>query len=147
MRIVSFGLVTLLLGACSGRSEPPAAVPSANGVQAAGTAANEAEINPQLLRRFKPVAGQGGTAAVTPEKVALGRMLFYETRLSNGQDLSCNSCHNLANHGTYGRATSVGHRGQHGTRNAPTVYNAATHIANSGTAAPRPWRSRPRCPS
>jgi cytochrome c peroxidase len=56
-------------------------------------------------------------------------MLFYETRLSKGQDLSCNSCHNLANHGTDGRATSVGHRGQHGTRNAPTVYNAATHIA------------------
>jgi cytochrome c peroxidase len=91
--------------------------------------ANTEEINPRLLRRFQPVVGQGGSAAVSKEKVALGRMLYFDKRLSRGHDLSCNSCHDLAAHGADGRRTSVGHKGQVGTRNAPTVYNAASHIA------------------
>jgi cytochrome c peroxidase len=95
----------------------------------AAPAANESEINPQLLRRFKPIPGQGGNAAVTPEKVALGRMLFYDVRLSKAQNLSCNSCHDLAKHGMDARPFSVGHKNQVGARNAPTVYNAATHVA------------------
>jgi cytochrome c peroxidase len=49
--------------------------------------------------------------------------------LSKGQSLSCNSCHDLAKHGVDGRPVSIGHKGQSGSRNAPTVYNAATHIA------------------
>jgi cytochrome c peroxidase len=70
-----------------------------------------------------------GKAGELPEaKVALGRMLYYETRLSKNQKLSCNSCHDLAKYGVDGRATSEGHKGQHGDRNAPTVYNAAAHF-------------------
>src|SRR5262249_15210089 len=68
-------------------------------------------------------------ALVTPSKIRLGRMLFFEKRLSKAQDISCNSCHDLAQNGMDRRATSVGHKGQVGRRNAPTVYNAATHIA------------------
>jgi cytochrome c peroxidase len=88
-----------------------------------------AEINPQLLRRFQPVVGQGGTASSTPEKVTLGRMLYFDKRLSKAQDRSCNSCHDLATHGADGRVSAVGHKGQPGTRNTPTVFNAASHIA------------------
>lgn len=62
---------------------------------------------------------------VTPEKIALGRMLYYDARLSKNHDVSCNTCHDLANHGVDAGPTSVGHRGQRGDRNAPTVYNAA----------------------
>ena len=87
------------------------------------------EINPRLLRRFQPVVGQGGSAAVSPEKVTLGRMLYFDKRLSKGHDLSCNSCHDLASHGDDGQPTSVGHQGRKGTRNAPSVFNTASHIA------------------
>jgi len=66
-------------------------------------------------------------------KITLGRQLFYEKRLSKNQDLSCNSCHDLAAYGVDRRSgsgkTSLGHRGQIGTRNTPSVYNAARQIA------------------
>ena len=35
------------------------------------------------------------TNPITPAKVALGRMLFYDGRLSNDGTVSCNSCHDL----------------------------------------------------
>ena len=61
--------------------------------------------------------------------VDLGRMLYYEKRLSKSQKLSCNSCHDLAAFGVDGLATSPGHKGQLGERNSPTVYNASMHVA------------------
>jgi len=66
---------------------------------------------------------------LTPEKIELGRMLYYEERLSLSQQISCNSCHPLANYGVEHSPVSLGHEGQRGERNAPTVYNAALHIA------------------
>jgi cytochrome c peroxidase len=62
------------------------------------------------------------------EKIALGRMLFYETRLSKSQKISCNSCHTLSQYGVDHEPTSEGHKGQKGDRNSPTVYNAAFHF-------------------
>ncbi|WP_428267057.1 cytochrome-c peroxidase [Haliangium sp.] len=68
------------------------------------------------------------------EQIALGRMLFYDQRLSKGQDLSCNSCHDLSAYGIDvrepegHREVSKGHRGVLGTRNAPSVYNAGLHF-------------------
>lgn len=62
----------------------------------------------------------------TPAKVALGKRLFFERRLSADGTLSCASCHDLAGKaGGDGRPTAVGIRGQVGSRNAPTVWNAA----------------------
>ncbi len=55
-------------------------------------------------------------------------MLYYEPRLSRSQTLSCNSCHDLAKYGVDAGPTSTGFRGQHGDRNAPTVFNAAAHF-------------------
>jgi cytochrome c peroxidase len=66
---------------------------------------------------------------VTRAKVGLGRMLYFDKRLSKNHDISCNSCHPLDRFGADGEATSPGHRGQRGNRNSPTVYNAALHIA------------------
>ena len=65
----------------------------------------------------------------TDDKVALGRMLYYEKRLSKNHDISCNSCHQLDNFGVDSEPTSPGHKGQRGGRNSPTVYNAALHVA------------------
>lgn len=64
---------------------------------------------------------------LTDDKVALGKMLFHDPRLSKSSFISCNSCHNLAAYGVDNLPTSVGHNWQLGNRNAPTVFNAALH--------------------
>ena len=75
------------------------------------------------------VAPRRGEDPAGPALVDLGRMLYYDKRLSKNHDISCNSCHGLADFGVDGEATSPGHRGQRGDRNSPTVYNAAFHVA------------------
>lgn len=66
---------------------------------------------------------------ITPEKVALGRQLYFDGRLSRDGSVSCNSCHSAAAGGADGRPVSTGVGGAQGTRNAPTVWNAAFHQA------------------
>jgi cytochrome c peroxidase len=65
----------------------------------------------------------------TPAKIELGRLLYYEHRISADQKLSCNSCHLLDRYGVDNEPTSDGFRGQKGDRNSPTSFNAAGHIA------------------
>jgi len=93
------------------------------------TASPEAskEFNPRLLRRFQPARETitDGNVQLSPALVDLGRMLYFEKRMSKNQQLSCNSCHDLEKYGVDARATSEGDHGQHGSRNAPTVYHAA----------------------
>lgn len=61
----------------------------------------------------------------TPEKIELGKMLFFDSRLSKSNKVSCNSCHNVMKFGDDGLPRSPGHEGKLGGRNAPTVFNAA----------------------
>jgi len=65
----------------------------------------------------------------TAEKVELGRMLFFDPRLSKSGTISCNSCHNLGMGGDDNLPTSVGHGWQKGPRNSPTVFNAVFNLA------------------
>ena len=62
---------------------------------------------------------------VTPERVALGRHLFFDKRLSLDGSVSCESCHLPGLHGTDGQAKSIGVQHRKNLRNAPTVLNAA----------------------
>jgi len=66
-----------------------------------------------------------GAGSDTPAQVELGRMLYFDPRMSSTGTVSCNSCHNLMEGGDDSRPTSVGVKGQLGGRNAPTVWNAA----------------------
>lgn len=66
---------------------------------------------------------------ITREKIALGKMLFFDPRLSASGLISCNSCHNLGTGGDDNQSTSVGHGWQKGARNAPTVFNAVFNRA------------------
>jgi cytochrome c peroxidase len=61
----------------------------------------------------------------TAETIALGRRLFYDTRLSRDNSVSCASCHNPKYDFADGMSLSKGMGGQTGVRNAPTVMNAA----------------------
>lgn len=93
--------------------------------------AGQPQPDPALLAVFArlPAAMPAAENPASPEKVALGRMLYYDTRLSIDYTVSCNSCHPLDAYGVDRLATSRGVKGQSGTRNAPTVFNAAGHIA------------------
>ncbi|MDY6859969.1 MAG: cytochrome-c peroxidase [Pseudomonadota bacterium] len=66
---------------------------------------------------------------VTPEKIALGKSLFFDPRLSASGVFSCYSCHNLATGGDDNQETSIGHGWQKGPRNSPTVLNAVLNEA------------------
>jgi len=87
------------------------------------------QINPQLLRRFRPKPSDVQDVAITDEMVDLGRALWFDKRLSRAGDISCNTCHDLSNYGQDGTPTSRGHEGAMGRRNTPTVYNVAEHFA------------------
>lgn len=89
-------------------------------------------LTPEVLTSFfKPLPSEieAGDYQVTNELTHLGRMLFYDPRLSISQQMSCNTCHLLNDYGDDGLTTSLGHDGTPVSRNAPTVYNSALHIA------------------
>ena len=59
--------------------------------------------------------------AVTHDRVELGRMLFFDPRLSRSELFSCNSCHDLGVGGVDGLETSIGHGWQKGPRFLQTL--------------------------
>jgi cytochrome c peroxidase len=66
---------------------------------------------------------------LSPERVALGRSLFHDTRLSRDQTIACASCHDLKQGGVDRRRFSLGVNGAVGNVNAPTVLNSGFSIA------------------
>jgi len=100
-------------------------------------AVSAAAVLEQAKAFFSPLpkVAQARSNPITNEKVSLGRMLYFDERLSKNHDLSCASCHDLENYGIDSREddgkrakTSSGHRDQKGDRNSPTVYNAGLHF-------------------
>jgi len=126
------GGLALLLAACSepSGSADEAADAVANQVQAEESDSASAARDPRLAM-FAPLPAvmESDSNPVTLAKVNLGRKLYYDMRLSKNHDISCNTCHLLDKYGVDSLPTSSGHREQVGGRNAPTVYNAAGHIA------------------
>lgn len=66
---------------------------------------------------------------ITPEKVTLGKMLFYDTRISVDGTVSCFKCHWINLYATDGLKKSIGNNYKLNPRNAPTVFNAAGQIS------------------
>ncbi|WDT82496.1 MAG: cytochrome-c peroxidase [Candidatus Manganitrophus sp.] len=62
---------------------------------------------------------------MTPEKIALGRLLFFDKRLSGDNSIACATCHMPALAFTDGQPVSAGIRRQLGGRSAPTAINRA----------------------
>ena len=57
-------------------------------------------------------------------KAKLGKKLFYETKLSHDNTISCASCHILEDGGDDNLRVSYGINGKQGRRNSPTVFNS-----------------------
>lgn len=125
---------TAVVAAC--QDDKPAA-PATSAAPAKPTAAASATTTPAAVKpkdiaadklaAFKalPKVMESKDNEITDAKVDLGRMLYFDARLSKNQDVACNSCHDLDGFGVDGKDVSTGHKGQKGGRNSPTVYNAA----------------------
>src|SRR5512146_3052262 len=91
----------------------------------ATAAAALAAADPALLRRaqttFKPVPATPPALErnpLTPDKIELGKMLYFDPRLSSSWLISCNTCHNLSLGGVDALGTAIGHGWQKGPRNS-----------------------------
>jgi cytochrome c peroxidase len=115
---VIFALFVIGFWSCSTAPQRPAADPYAGLLDKA-----KASFSP--LTKF----ADNPENPVTPEKVLLGKALYFDKRLSKEEHISCNSCHNLATYGVDNEPTSPGDGGVRGGRNSPTVLNAAYHFS------------------
>jgi cytochrome c peroxidase len=61
-------------------------------------------------------------------KVALGKRLFFDPRLSHNDKIACASCHQLDRGGNDRLPVSVGIDGKKGSINAPTVFNSSLNF-------------------
>jgi cytochrome c peroxidase len=101
-------------------------------VALAAASASADDLMKKAQENFKPIPSMVPAVkdnAVTHDKVELGKLLFFDPRLSVNESISCNTCHNLANGGVDAGPTSAGHGGQKGPRRTPTVYNAVFNVA------------------
>ncbi len=108
-----------------------AAVVAGAALTPAAPHAQEPSLLVQARSIFKPLPKDMATAEnpITPEKVELGRMLFFDPRISADGTVSCARCHQPSLYGTDGLAKPIGAEHRVNPRNAPTVLNAALQIA------------------
>jgi cytochrome c peroxidase len=101
-------------------------------ILAMGGVTSSIDLQQQASRLFQPVPLAAPAIPGNPAsdaKLALGKMLFFEPRLSKSGIITCNTCHSVGTGGADNVPTSIGHRWQRGPRNAPTVLNAVFNVA------------------
>ena len=123
--------ITAFLVACGGTEANNSANNTANTAEEVTETVALDEFDASMLSSFAalPEVVEPTAYELNDEMITLGRMLFYETRISISQEIACNSCHLLDNYGVDGLQFSLGHDGKPVGRNSPTVYNAALHVA------------------
>jgi cytochrome c peroxidase len=118
--LLVFSLI-LLIG-CGGKEEPKE---GSDGVPL--TAAEETELLSKAKQLFGALPDKmPGSEADNPDMIALGKKLYFETKLSTNGKQSCNTCHEInGKAGVDNHKTSDGAiHGKVGRRNSPTVLNA-----------------------
>jgi len=100
-------------GAVGGQQTPPPI-----------TEVNVQQLGPQRLGPLPPVVAPPNNPP-SSAKIQLGKQLYFDTRLSSDNTVSCATCHDPARGWTDAGPTSKGIRGQLGGRRAPPVSNAA----------------------
>src|SRR5262245_29928144 len=93
-------------------------------------AETETERLKQAQELFQPLPRDMAMpdAPITPKRVDLGRILFFDPRLTVDADLGCSSCHQPARYGTDGLPKSIGVRQRPHPRHAPTILNAGLNF-------------------
>ena len=101
------------------------------GITALALAADD-PLMKQAQGLFQPIPSQPPAIkdiAATPAMVELGKDLYFDPRLSQSHNISCNTCHQIGLGGVDMLPVSIGHKWQKGGRNAPTVLNAVFNVA------------------
>ena len=78
----------------------------------------------------EPPAIKGVTT--TPAMVELGKDLYFDPRLSQSHNISCNTCHQIGLGGVDMLPVSIGHKWQKGGRNAPRCLTPFSTWPSSG---------------
>lgn len=81
-------------------------------------------LGPLKLGNLPPVVSPPANSP-SELKILLGKQLYFDTRLSKDNTISCATCHNPAMGWSDAGPTSAGINGQRGGRRAPPVSNAA----------------------
>ena len=135
VRVLTWLVIGSTVASCSGADD---STTDGAGSEAPGSATQTVvtgegpAIRAQAAALFEVVPAVAPELAdnpLTDEKVELGKMLYFEPRLSSSWLISCNTCHNLSLGGIDLMETSIGHGWQKGPRNAPTVLNAVFNLA------------------
>lgn len=145
VRAVSSGAMVFGLLAVASCDKPKDAPPpptppvTASAVTASASVAPTSTgkaLDPSALLVFAalPAKIERPDNTLTDAKVALGRQLYFDVRLSRAQDVSCNSCHDVTKAGADEVALSTGTKKKQGTRNAPSTFNAAGGFAQGWDA-------------
>lgn len=102
---------------------------ASSGLQAAESAGTD--LLQQARQIFKALPQDMGTPEnpLPPARVELGRMLFFETRVSIDGTVGCVKCHQPFLYGTDGLPRAIGVKDRVGAHNAPTILNAAVQMA------------------
>ncbi len=74
------------------------------------------------------VGGMRDSSPTNPSRVALGRFLFHDSRLSRDQKVSCGGCHTLSKFGVDGKPAGFAVGGLVQMPNAPSTFNTQAHI-------------------
>lgn len=95
------------------------------------TRAPDDDLMQQARALFKPLPADFGDAQhpLSPERVALGKMLFFDPRVSLDGTTNCAKCHQPFLHGADGLSKAIGVKDRTGRRNAPTVLNTALQLS------------------
>jgi cytochrome c peroxidase len=95
-------------------------------------AADDATLLKQTRELFQPLPSDlnAGEIPGNKERVHLGRLLFFEPRITVDGTVSCATCHLPSLYGTDALATSIGVKQRAHPRNAQTVLNAALSVVN-----------------
>lgn len=130
--LATTAILAIALGGCNKKADESATSATGGLIEEPAMGAAADKLMEAARAVFKPIPLnppklEGNEA--TPEKLALGRMLYFDPRLSASHAISCASCHSIGLGGADNESTSIGHRWQHGGRNAPTVFNAAYNMA------------------
>ena len=129
-RVVLICLAMIARGAASVAAEPATAPHGAMPMQA-----QQQRLDQLITGLTSPPPGIDPVAwatiyvppgnEVTPERIALGRKLYFDTRLSKDGTLACATCHDVSRGFTDHRSVSEGIGDHLGKRSAPTTMNAA----------------------
>lgn len=99
-------------------------------VLTAGQAVAAEGLMDRAKQLFQPIpAAPPASQKITADSVQLGKMLYFDPRMSTSWLVSCNSCHNVGMGGVDLQETSIGHGWAKGPRNAPTVLNSVFNLA------------------